>query len=260
MHTTIRQTVFLSFLLLSACDTASLFERIEPDDGRDWLCLVPGKTWVYTMEMDGATSPQLITNHLVTTSVFGDSTHVVLSNISWLNRSTPQVFAWYKSARGWRQHYNLLLSLPAGTQGITASPSALDLPFLEKPWVAGTTVQEERIQIINNFRLPPENLPTTIRGVVRVTSKIEGTDIVMDAAGVRYAECLALRLITEIRLETIQSSGPWTNGEIIQTSREELLVWLAPGTGIIRFEMASEERDIWNRRNRTFVKGELYQN
>jgi len=140
---------------------------------------------------------------------------------------------------------------------ITASPARLDLPFLEKPWVAGNTVREERVQMISNFPLPPENIPVTLMGVVSVTSRLEGTDLVMDAAGRRYADCLALRTITEIRLETTQANGPWSSGASVQSSREELLIWLAPDTGIIRFELFSEERDIWNRRNRTSVKGEL---
>jgi len=257
MHATTRLAGLLLFVTLAACDTASLFERIEPDGGRDWLCFVPGKTWVYTMEMNGERSPNTLTNHLVLSPAFGDQSHVVLSNISWLNRSTAQVFAWYQSARGWRQHFNLLLALPTGTTGITANPARLDLPFLEKPWVAGTMAQAERVQMISNFPLPPDNTPTTLRGIVSVTSRLEGTDLVMDAAGKRYADCLALRTTTEIRLETTEASGPWNSGASVQTSREELLVWLAPDTGIIRFEMLSEERDIWNRRNRTSVKGEL---
>ncbi len=247
-----------ALVFLASCGSATLLDRISPEDGRDWLCLVPGRSWVYSMEMDGQPGPLIITNHLVLTSLFADSPHVVLSNSSWVNRQDPQTSAWYRTPRGWRQHCDLLLALPASVSGVSAQPARLDLPLLEMPWVAGTSIRSEGVQLIEGFPLPPENIPVPLEGIVSASSSIEATDIVMDAGGKRHEECIVVRIISEMRLVTAAASGPWTRGDSIMYSREELLLWLAPDTGIIRFEMLRDGRDFWNRYSRTSARGELF--
>jgi len=249
--------VFLALLILSACGTASLFDRIGPNGDRDWLCFGPGRSWVYTIENDGQAGYETITNQLVPTTLLGDGLHLVFSNANQSGQAEPRISAWYPTKRGWRQHLDLLLALPPGTSNINAEPRILDLPFIESPLVAGTSMRTEAVQKIEGFLLPPELSPVRLDGLVTSISTIEETDIVQDAAKRRFENCITVRTITEVKLITTAPSGPWTSGDIIQYSRKEALLWLAPDVGIIRFEIKTESRDLWNIRNRSLMRGEL---
>ena len=244
------------FLLpaFGACEGESLLDLIGPDGDADWYCFSGNQSWVYLVTVDAATNQIRLTNTFRPTALFGPEAHFILSN-SFQKRSAT---AFYQTARGWRQHFDLRQSMTTNVAAtVVAVPERLDLPWLEMPFVKNLGQHVTLTQTLSNYPLAPDFNPVTVEAVISCDSVLEATGLDLELAGERIEHCLQLRLTSRLDLRTLTASGPWSTGDIFQYEERESLFWLAPGRGIIRFDNYSSAKDPWNRYEQKRSQGEL---